>query len=298
MKTVVVREYARLTVASLQPSLDQATVSKSAFDWLVERSASFSRGGARLVSLDSHTWLRLDNFVGVVEAPDGTQIEILPKIIGDEQDAPRLRVILIRMICAAYDLPYRVFDDVSVRAGRTPLIEWLARRFLSEAHALIRKGLSMGYEEYADDLRCVRGRIDVVRQSRKGPHELDRISVRFDELTAQTRENSLLCAALDLLARSKSLSFDTLHQVEVLREKFSTVRPSLNVNDDLRRWRDDRLMRHYRPIRPLCELILRRLVPLTTAGEHRALSLLFPMERLFEEYVAKSLKQNSRPAGD
>jgi len=37
------------------------------------------KAGAGLVQLEGRRWLRLDNYVGVIEAPDGTRIEILPK---------------------------------------------------------------------------------------------------------------------------------------------------------------------------------------------------------------------------
>jgi len=50
-------------------------------------------------------------------------------------------------------------------------------------------------------------------------------------------------------------------------------------------------MAHYQPLRPWCELILHRQMPLAVAGEWHGISMLFPMEKLFERYVAAALRR-------
>jgi len=68
------------------------------------------------------------------------------------------------------------------------------------------------------------------------------------------------------------------------------VPASEQVQADLRAWGTDRLMAHYRSAKPWCELILNRWMPLAVLGEQHGLSLLFPMEKLFEKYVAAWLR--------
>ena len=41
-------------------------------------------------------------------------------------------------------------------------------------------------------------------------------------------------------------------------------------------------MAHYQAIKPWCELILNQQMPIAVSGEWRGMSLLFPMEKLFE----------------
>ncbi|WP_409021269.1 5-methylcytosine restriction system specificity protein McrC [Caballeronia sp. LZ032] len=60
---------------------------------------------------------------------------------------------------------------------------------------------------------------------------------------------------------------------------------SRDAEKDFRRWQDDRLMVHYRPVKPWCELVLRRHLPHAVHGDWRGISFRFPMERLFEDYV-------------
>ncbi len=49
---IVVREYARLSTSPVaQPSLDEAQISQTAFDWLCQLAAGFRRSGAQLLQV-------------------------------------------------------------------------------------------------------------------------------------------------------------------------------------------------------------------------------------------------------
>jgi 5-methylcytosine-specific restriction enzyme subunit McrC len=50
-------------------------------------------------------------------------------------------------------------------------------------------------------------------------------------------------------------------------------------------------MAHYQAIKPWCELILNKQMPIAVSGEWQGMSLLFPMEKLFEKYVERCLRQ-------
>jgi 5-methylcytosine-specific restriction enzyme subunit McrC len=54
-------------------------------------------------------------------------------------------------------------------------------------------------------------------------------------------------------------------------------------------------MAHYQAIKPWCELILNQQIPIAVSGEWRGMSLLFPMEKLFENYVEGWLRQQLLP---
>lgn len=88
-KTVTVREYAQLTIgATPSESLDVAHVTASAFDHLCKLNASFKKSGAALLQLDGRQSLKLDNYVGVIQTPCGTTLEILPKTTDEADGAP------------------------------------------------------------------------------------------------------------------------------------------------------------------------------------------------------------------
>ena len=76
-----------------------------------------------------------------------------------------------------------------------------------------------------------------------------------------------------------------------LRSLLLEVPLSRNIRQDFRQWQNDRLMAHYQPLRPWCELILGDQSPLAISGEWRGISMLFPMEVLFERYVEVLLRR-------
>ena len=53
-------------------------------------------------------------------------------------------------------------------------------------------------------------------------------------------------------------------------------------------------MQIYNDVRPWCELILEKMNPNFQQGSHKGISLLFPMEQLFEKYVEVSLRSRIR----
>ena len=63
------------------------------------------------------------------------------------------------------------------------------------------------------------------------------------------------------------------------------IAPSVQIAADFKAVRLDRNMQHYRPALAWCELILGTARPLTGMGQAEALSLLFDMNRLFEQVV-------------
>jgi 5-methylcytosine-specific restriction enzyme subunit McrC len=285
MNRIVVREYAYLTTAPLnQQTLDHAQVSESVFDWLCRLEDARANGG-RLTSVVGRNELRLGSFVGVLESPCGQVIEILPKH-HDGDDPEPARALLCRMIAGALDLPRREAEEAGLRLFQAPLPEWIMRRFLVTLEHLVKRGLRFDYSRVEEEQRYLRGQLDVVRQLRQPVHKHHVFQIRHDVFLPDRPENRLLKAALDVVAKRTrdAQNWRLSHEIAGLLHDLPASR---DVEQDFRLWRDDRLMAHYRPIKPWCELILLQHLPHAVHGDWRGISFLFPMERLFEDYVAR-----------
>ena len=68
------------------------------------------------------------------------------------------------------------------------------------------------------------------------------------------------------------------------------VPESQDFSADLRRWSQSREMARYSVLLPWIRLILTNRSPIFSVGNWAGLSLLFPMEKLFEEYVFETLR--------
>lgn len=270
--------------------MDEQQISESAFDWLCRESARLENTGARLVQLGSTRWLRLDNYVGVIETPCNTRIEILPKTTDGDESVFAARKLLCKMLARCLDLPDRTLSNASITAFDAPITEWVIAEFLRSLQSLIKRGVRFDYHNVQEEQRFLRGRLEISRQLRQPPSRQHVFQIEHDVFDADRPENRLLRSALDRVCRTTRESSNWRLSRE-LASIFSGVPSSSNVSGDFRRWHDDRLLAHYKAVRPWTALILSEQTPLTTLGKWHGTSLLFPMEKIFERYVESCLRR-------
>lgn len=292
---VTVREHARLTTSYVElPSLDRAQISASAFDWLCQLQSGFSKQGARLVEVEDRRWLRLDSYVGIIHTPCGTDIGVLPKNFSQEDDPEQSRALLCKLIASALNLPYRETGAADLKLFQFPLTEWIMRHFLHALEHLLKRGLRFEYQQVEEEQPFLRGQLDIAKQVRQPPGRAHRFHLRHALFLPDRPENRLLRLALDKICKQTKES-DNWRLAHELLTVMQELPPSRQIKEDFSRWSSDRLMSHYQPIRPWCELILGEHMPLAVQGQSQGISLLFPMERLFEQHVAHVLKRQLVP---
>ena len=286
---VTVREHARLTTDEVTSSIDCATVPKSAFDWLAQFAAGNDQNPA-LVKLEGPRALKVRNYVGVVETPCGTQIEILPKHARGTDEPARARRLLVKLISEALTLKPRIGETASIQALSLPMTEWLAAAFLEEALALTRRGLRQDYQRVEAREPFLRGQLDVARQIHAAAAGAHMFNIRHDEFSFNRPENRIIRSAVEHIAHrtASNDNWKLARELSVLLA--DDVPTSRDIAGDLQRWRTDRHLADYARIKPLCELLLTQRLPFSVSGAYKGISMLFPMERLFERYVLNSLR--------
>ena len=144
------------TVSLPSHLLVKATITSSAFEYICELNQNFKSSGASLTLIESRTCLRLDHYVGVIQTPCGTQIEILPKALEEgssEQVKQQTRALLHRMVANALQLKPREVGAANVQLFNAPITEWVMQHFLQELELLVKKGLRFDYLRIEDEQR-------------------------------------------------------------------------------------------------------------------------------------------------
>ena len=80
-----------------------------------------------------------------------------------------------------------------------------------------------------------------------------------------------------------------------LKHMMDDIPKSTNPDKDFLAWQNNRLMKAYDDIKTLCYLIIKKLNPTSQYGDFKGVSLLFPMEKLFEDYVGHCLQSLNLP---
>lgn len=286
--TIIVREYARLTTANVASTLDMAKVTETAFEWLCSLNAQFRKSGALLLQVQDQQWLRLDNYVGVIETPCGTRLEILPKHMHSADDAARSRKLLCKMLRVVHKLPVRAVGAADIELFDQPLTEWVMRQFLLALEHLLVRGIRSDYSRVEEEQRYLRGQSDAVRQMRQPLGKQHFFQIRHDVFSADRAENRLIKKALEIVAKSTE-DATNWRLARELSGALNEIPASCAPLMDFGKWASDRSMAHYRDIKRWCELIFGQQMPLTQKGAWHGISMLFPMEKLFEKYVASCL---------
>ncbi|WP_280190083.1 McrC family protein [Delftia sp. PS-11] len=291
MSHVIVYEHASLTTEACSPTLSLAKVSATAFEYLCQLSEGFKRSGATLLQIEGQRRLRLDGYVGVIQTPCGTTVEVLPKHMDAEapEAAPACRRLLRKLIQSFFDVPSREVGDASLETFKLPLHEWLMQRFVEELDRIVQRGVRFSYQRVEEEQPFLRGQLNVVAQLRQPPGRAHYFQIRHDVFTPDRPENRLLRAALERV-RKLTQQPDTWRLAQELSLRLVDIPISAQIEADFNAWRNDRLVAHYQAARPWCELILRQMMPLAVHGPTQGMSLLFSMDKLFERHVATWLR--------
>lgn len=268
--------------------------------WLEDQCLRAAEAGEaawlRLTQRRGRRVVQVTSFVGVIRAPDGFQIEVLPKVgkaIGG--GAKEARQLLIEMLCCLRGFRHVQTDSAKISAARMPLLEIFIAEFLRTVERIVKSGLRSDYSSRQDNHFALRGKLLMAPHLRQNLYRADRLFTEHDEFSTDRPENRLLHAAL---RRVLTLSASQANQqlARELQFVFSDVPASAQARIDFQRVRLDRGMGYYADALAWARLILDEESPLTGTGGHRAPSLLFPMEAVFEAFVAKHLaRQLARP---
>ena len=240
------------------------------------------RLGKNAVLARTHRGLKAGQVVGILAIP-GRTVEILPKIDGEDG---AVRKALIRMLAVAHDLRVADGELAALDTQRRDLLELLARLFADRLLAAVRRGLPRRYTPREDDLRMLRGRLDVTRQLTRLAVRPDRLACRFDELSEDTPLNRVLKAAVVRLARLVR-SAANLRSLAELAARFEAVGDSLRpLREPVRL---DRTNTAFHDLHTLARLFLADEWQSTASGKASGFALLFPMNALFEKFVGRRL---------
>ena len=250
------------------------------------------RGGGGILD-HGRKGLRARGVVGVIAA-NGCVLEILPKIDvpggNDVETTGHIRCRLVHMLAVALNLKIDAGQVTALDWQRETLLEILIRLFSEKLVDAVRQGMPRRYVEHVDDLPTLRGRLNVTRQFTALAVEPSRLACHFDVLTPDVALNRIMKAAVARLSRIAR----TTDNQRRLRELAFAYADIADVPVAALRWDEvtlDRTNARWRELLNLARLLIGERFQTTSAGGSDGFSLLFEMNTLFEEYVARMLRR-------
>jgi 5-methylcytosine-specific restriction enzyme subunit McrC len=273
---------------------------------LKELDRFYEASGGQIFDWTNPGWIKVQSYVGVIQVP-GLSIEILPKIaqtteaIVDPDNLARAQWAqaqrnLLFMLAVAGIVPYSERGFANVEIARMPLLEGFISAFARRLIQELRRGLDCAYVERNENLPVLRGKILVGTHLRLNAMHPEKLFVAYDDFNPDTLLNRILKAAcqrllgIAVLAGTQQLLRECLidladvEEIHVTEDCFDQIYLSRN---NLR----------FSPLLEFSRLVLIGSSPQLRAGEVKTFALLFPMEKLFEQFIGSLIRRHAEEIG-
>lgn len=262
-------------------------IEENSGDDVEERLSDFLR-------ISSHKGVKVikpQNYVGVINIDNKVQIEILPKIdINDENDNNNeLRKLFLKMLSSLKEFKGKSFKNARLNDSKLPIYEVFIQMYLDEVQELLKKGLKSDYLTIEGNLTFFKGKFLINQHLKHNIVRKDRFFMAYDEFHINRPENRLIKTTLLKLNKISSNGKNQLLAKRLLTE-FEMVNQSTNIDKDFSLVKKDRNAQAYQSLMTWSQVFLKNKSFSTFKGTENVNALLFPMEKIFEAYVAKQLK--------
>lgn len=238
-------------------------------------------------------YIKVQNYVGLIELPSGTQIQILPKIdlsSGEEADEQKEIDIFTDMISTLRKASHKRFNTANLKSKKMNIFEVFIDMYVQETLELVKTGLKSGYIQREDNLRYYKGKLQIANHIKHNAGHKERFYMAYDEYLVDRPENRIVKATLLKLHAVTEVA-STSATIRKLLMSFENVSNSTNFDADFARITKSRETKAYELLIEWSKVFLRNKSFTTFAGSSSTKSLLFPMEHLFEAYVAYHLRK-------
>ena len=239
------------------------------------------------------------NYVGLIQVDSSFQIQVLPKIsFGDGEDVnnEQTKRIFLKMLRSMKDFPSKVFNDAALKVDRMNLYEIFINMYLQEVRQLVKHGIRSSYVKQEDNLNYFKGKLLVGQHVRTNMAHKERFFVEYEEFHPNRPENRLIKVTLEKLQKLTT-SAENSKEIRQLLTAFEMVEPSTNYEKDFSKVTINRNTKDYELLMPWSRVFLQNKSFTTFSGTTTSKALLFPMESVYESYVAQQMKKVFSPAG-
>ncbi|EAH8848481.1 restriction endonuclease [Campylobacter lari] len=194
--------------------------------------------------------------------------------------------LLINMLTTLKNFPFKKSQISSLQIAKMPLFEVFIAMFLDEFDSVYKKGLMRSYVSIEENRTFLKGKLLFNEHIKSNLIHKERFFTSSDEFVLDIAPNRLIKSTLNFLKSKTSLNkFKIIKAMQMLDE----VEFSINYEKDFN-FKISRHFDYYENILSWCKIFLQNQSFAQYKGKNEAFALLFPMEKLFENYVAYMFK--------
>jgi len=239
--------------------------------------------------------IKFCQFVGVIQIGSLT-IEILPKADKEtfdekefENESVKWQKVLLQMLSISGEIDLETVSEASLRK-RFTLLDLYFEMYLTEVDALLRRGLAKKYRDNSSNVKALKGRLSFSKNIQHNLIHQERFYTTHQAYDHAHLINQILLKGLSILNRISSnqlfrdkinrllFYFPEMQEIAITKESFDKIRLSRKTKD-------------YTKALSIAKMLILNYSPDISRGEDDMLALLFDMNKLWEKYIYKKLKE-------
>ena len=232
--------------------------------------------------------VKFKQYVGILQV-DGLSIEILPKADKDNHAAD-WKNLLLQMLKACGHLKASSAGSADVKRQHLNLLEVYFELFLSEVETLIRRGLAKKYRMETSNVKALKGKLEFAGNIRYNLVHKERFYTTHQVYNHDHILHQVLNHALGIIEQfSKgSYLYDRCKRILLNFPETTTLKITKKHIDSIVL---SRKTAPYCNALELARLIILNYSPDISSGKEKMISLLFDMNRLWEEFILIQIRK-------
>lgn len=241
-------------------------------------------------------FIKVKNYVGVIETKEKVIIEILPKTFigknGEEANVEDSRKLLLTMLKTLKNSPFINLNVAHLKEQNNfPILEVFIASYLDELIKLTSKELRGDYISEEDNCKFLKGKLLIKENIKYNSFNKTNFYCQFDEFNINIPPNKLIKSTLLKLNKITS-SINNKKKILKALQHFETVSKSHDIESDIKYCKSrEKSLVNYGNLINWSEIFLKNRSFTNFSGNSINQAILFPMEKLFESYIAHLLKK-------
>lgn len=228
--------------------------------------------------------IRFQNYVGLLPINEHLVFEILPK--NTTNNLVEARQTFLQLLQSLPTFSFKQTLPSAISVGKFPLLDCFVTLFLTEVETIIKKGLVGDYIELDVEATFIQGKINSTKQLFKKSFFDGKLIQQISSYSVNNQYNQLVKnALLSLKYQTKSPYLQArirnilTHFTEIQGNSISSIGTI------------PKKFLHYSNVVWWATTFLKGLSPAVWHGQNYQWALVFPMEKLFESYLAIGFKK-------
>jgi len=262
------------------------------FDKIIERISRLEKENVRTLLQAFYQQLKARNYVGVTSI-ENKVIQVIPKF-SEERDDKKIVQNLLFMLSYTQRLKIRENDITPLcRRKNCNLYEILIYIYANNLKKLLMKNIYKRYNVREENLSFVKGKILFKENLRYNLVNRSKIYCMYHEFTENNLINQIFKYSANILLSltHNPENFKILKNIESLLNSVTLRKIELVEFDNIVL---NRLNMNLKPLVDMSELIISNSTVELYRGSVKTYSLMFEMEKLFEDFIAEYLSRYRR----